>query len=70
MARDMNFTTSLEEAWGHSTQVDSLARYFKSLFLKNILLDLVMTENVPTWQNCRSGDDSIKKRLDQIYVAK
>jgi hypothetical protein len=46
---DMNFTTSTEEVWGQSTLVDSLAGFFKSLFIKNNLVDVVPVEVVPTW---------------------
>ena len=59
MAGDMNFTTSPEEVWGHSTQNDSLAGFFKTLFLKNSLVDLAPMESVPTWKNGRSGHDNI-----------
>jgi hypothetical protein len=69
IAGDLNFTTSSEEVWGLSTHVDSLAGYFKSLFIKNNLVDIVSAEVVPTWQNGRSGDDSIAKILDRFYVA-
>jgi hypothetical protein len=68
MAGDMNFTTSTEEVWGTSALVDSLAGFFKALFIKNNLVDVVPIEVVPTWHNGRSGDDGIAKRLDRIYV--
>jgi len=66
---DMNLTTSSKEVWGQSAQVDSLVGYFKSLCIKNNLVDVDPIEVMPTWQNGRSGDDNIAKRLDRIYVA-
>jgi endonuclease/exonuclease/phosphatase family metal-dependent hydrolase len=32
-------------------------------------VDVAPAEIVPTWRNGRSGDDSIAKWLDRIYVA-
>jgi hypothetical protein len=69
MARDMNFMINSEEVWGATALVDSLAVFFKELFLKNKLVDVTPTEVVPTWRNGIYGDDGIAKRLNKIYVA-
>jgi endonuclease/exonuclease/phosphatase family metal-dependent hydrolase len=68
IAGDLNFTTSSAEVWGHSVLQDSLAGFFKSFFFFNSLVDVAPAEIVPTWRNDRSGDDSIAKQLDRIYV--
>jgi exonuclease III len=66
---DLNFTTSPEEIWGHNALQDPLAGFFKSLFLKNSLVDVLPSEIVPTWRNDRAGIDSISKRLDRFLIA-
>jgi hypothetical protein len=48
--------------------VDSLAAFFKELFIKNKLVDVVPAKVVPTWHNGRSGDDGIEKIIYQMYV--
>jgi endonuclease/exonuclease/phosphatase family metal-dependent hydrolase len=69
VAGDLNFTVSVGEVWGASTQLDQLAGYFKELFQDNRLVDVIPDVLVPTWQNGRSGDESILKRLDQVYMS-
>jgi hypothetical protein len=61
IAGDLNFTTSSAEVWGHSALQDSLAGFFKSLFLKNSLVDVAPAEIVPTWRNGRSGVTVLQK---------
>jgi hypothetical protein len=58
---DMNFTISFEKVWGQSTQLDSLVGFFKSLFLKTSLVDVVPSKVIPMWHNDKSSADSIEK---------
>jgi hypothetical protein len=46
-----------------------MAGFFKDLFVKNKLVDIMPAEIVPTWRNGRDGNDSIEKILDHFYVA-
>jgi hypothetical protein len=49
LAENLNFTTSTEEVWGASTLTDPLAVFFKEIFSKNHLVDIMPVEVVPTW---------------------
>jgi hypothetical protein len=49
--------------------LDPLAIFFKEIFLKNHLVDILPADVVPTWRNGRIGEDEISKRLDRVYVS-
>jgi exonuclease III len=68
VARDFNFTLSVGEIWGDSTQPNQLAGFFKELFLDNGLVDILPDNVVPSWRNDRSRSESIMKRLDMVFV--
>jgi exonuclease III len=69
IAGDLNFTTSPVEIWGQKYLQDPLAGFFKSIFLKYSLIDVLPSEIVLTWRNGRVAVDSISKRLERFYVA-
>jgi hypothetical protein len=48
---DLNFTKGVDEVWGVVTQLDKLADYFKSMIQDHHLVDLILDEVIPTWQN-------------------
>jgi hypothetical protein len=69
LAGDLNLTTSPSEIWGKKATGDPLSGFFKSLFQRHSLIDVIPTDPLPTWKNGRAGDESISKRLDRFYIA-
>jgi hypothetical protein len=69
IAGDLNFTSSQEEIWGQHALPNPLVGFFKSLILKNLLVDIHPLDIVPTWRNGQTGSDSISKRLDKVLMA-
>jgi hypothetical protein len=70
LARDLNFTTGVDEVWGPTTHLDRHANYFHDLIKDHLLVDLAPDILVPTWRNDRAGGTFTAKRLDHILVAK
>ena len=68
LARDLNFTLSLAEIWGHNAKMDPMAFYFKNLLESFDLVDIFPPMLEPTWSNGRSGKDDIHKRLERFVV--
>jgi len=68
IARDLNFTSTVDEVWGMTTLYNSLELFFKELFRRNQLIDILRVEFAPTWRNGRFGADEILKRLDRFLV--
>jgi hypothetical protein len=48
LAGDLKFMTNTEEVWGASTLIDPLVVFFKEIFSKNHLADIMPAEVVPT----------------------
>jgi hypothetical protein len=69
LAGDLNLTTSPSEIWGQKATGDPLSVFFKSLFQRHSLIDVIPTNPLPTWKNGRAGAESISKRLDRFYIA-
>jgi endonuclease/exonuclease/phosphatase family metal-dependent hydrolase len=69
IAGDLNFTSSVVEVWGATALLDPLAAFFKEIFLRNQLIDILPAEVAPTWRNGRCGADEILKRLDKVLVS-
>jgi hypothetical protein len=69
IVEDLNLTTSAAEVWGATTSLDPLALFFKDLFSRNHLIDIMPVEVTPTWRNGRFGVEEIVKRLDRILVS-
>ena len=68
IAGDLNLTTSSAKIWEQKSTCDPLSGYFKSLFHKHSLIDVILAEIMPTWKNDRVGVESISKRLDRFYI--
>jgi hypothetical protein len=65
---DSNFSMDLDEVWGVSAQIDPLMNFFRDIFSKHHLVDVMPSEVVPTWHNCGIGDDGTQKRLDRVFA--
>lgn len=68
VASEYNATFSRKEFWGPRTRGDPLARYISNLFASHYLCDIGPPTLLSTWNNGRSGDDYIAKRLDRYMV--
>jgi hypothetical protein len=68
VAGDLNFTVSVGEVWGDTTHMDPLEGYFKGIFQKNRLVDILPANVVPTWRNGRNGVKESQKDWIGISV--
>jgi hypothetical protein len=66
---DLNLSTSSSKTWGKKATSDPLSVYFKSLFQRHSLIDVIPNKPLPTWKNGRASVESISKRLDRFYIA-
>jgi hypothetical protein len=65
---DLNFSLGATEVWGPRSILDPLTDYFSHYFDTLGLLDLYPVKLQPTWQNLRTGDARIAKRLDRFLL--
>eukprot|EP00253_Pinus_taeda_P006521 PITA_06521 len=68
LAGDLNSTLGIEKLWGQSKVVDKMAEKLREIFLVHNLIDVFPPKNAPTWDNGRSGNKYIAKRLDTFLV--
>lgn len=69
IAGDLNFTLNMEEIWGVSKKKDPLAEKIKiELLVRRNYIDIRPSHMLPTWENGRSGDAYIAKRLDRFFL--
>lgn len=65
---DLNLTTKASEIWG-STRCYPMDSFFRELFHRVNLIDILPLKIVLTWKNDEMGDAQISKRLDRFLVA-
>lgn len=63
---DLNSTLGTEEMWGESSVVDRMEQRLRENILSHNLIDVFPPKNAPTWDNGRSGNRFIAKRLDRF----
>lgn len=68
LAGDLNRTLGIEELWGQIRVVDIMAQKLREIILSNNFIDVCPPKNAPTWDNGRSGNKYIAKRLDRFLV--
>lgn len=69
LGRDLKFTISPREVWGHQARLDPLHPYLINLF-KEVGLINVETMNLgPTWSSGKEGVDGIVKHLDRFLLS-
>lgn len=68
MAGDMNCTTSLDEVWGGKRRIDHVYAQIKYIIIDHNFIDICPCKIWPTWDNGRSGNDNITKRLDRFLL--
>ena len=69
LAGDLNLTLNGFEVWGKKALLDPLGPFFKQLFSSSQLLDIAPACAGPTWQNGRSGEEGISKRIDIFLLS-
>lgn len=63
ISRDLNYTISFDEVWGRSRKVNAMADHIKDIIVNYNFMDIC-----PTWDNGRSGDGYVSKRLDHFLL--
>jgi exonuclease III len=66
---DLNITLSLREVWGAHPRADRKRLFFQAFFEKANLVDIEPVKLSPTWQNFRTGEEEVAKRLDLFLVS-
>lgn len=67
-AEGLNFSMGELECWGLKATLDPLANFFIDVFERRGLLYVEVVKLNPPWQNRRSGEERITKRLDNFLV--
>ena len=51
------------------TYLDRMADFFKELFKRNLLVEILSTKITPTWKNNKKGEKGIGKRLEKFLMS-
>ena len=65
----MNLSLLEREVWGSSVTLDSLSNFFLTNFESKGLVDVQPLKVEPTWNNNRSVEQSIYKRLGRFLIS-
>eukprot|EP00253_Pinus_taeda_P010868 PITA_10868 len=65
---DMNFTLGPDEVWGVGREMDPISDFIKARLLQWNLIDIAPSTLSHTWENGRTGDSYIAKRLDRVIM--
>lgn len=68
IAGDLNMTLSSDECWGIYRTKDPPADRLKKEFLNSNLVDIVPIKLMPTWDNSRTREAYIAKRIDRFIL--
>eukprot|EP00253_Pinus_taeda_P029310 PITA_29310 len=68
IARDLNSTLDPDEVWGKGKKADAIGEKIKEAMLQFNYVDICPKTLSPTWDNGRSGDAYIAKRLDRFIM--
>eukprot|EP00253_Pinus_taeda_P002292 PITA_02292 len=68
LAGDLNVTLSPDECWGNCRKSDSLSDKLRLGFLSRNLVDVKPDHMKPTWENGRTGQAHIAKRIDRFLI--
>lgn len=63
---DLNITLNFDECWGKCRKKDPLADRIKMEFLNKNFVDIAPIKLMPTWDNSRSREAYIAKRIDHF----
>eukprot|EP00253_Pinus_taeda_P025007 PITA_25007 len=65
---DMNFTLCPHEVWGGGRKMDPLSDFLRNHLLHRNFIDVAPSVLTHTWDNGRSGDAYIAKRIDRVII--
>eukprot|EP00253_Pinus_taeda_P005605 PITA_05605 len=65
---DMNFTLGPDEVWGGGRHMDPISDLMKNHLLHRNFIDIAPSVLTHTWDNGRTGDAYIAKRLDRAII--
>eukprot|EP00253_Pinus_taeda_P020761 PITA_20761 len=68
LAGDLNVTLSPDECWGNCRKRDSLSDKLRLGFLSRNLVDVKPDHMKPTWENGRTTQAHIAKRIDHFLI--
>lgn len=65
---DFNNTLCNDEIWGNGRKVDPIGRMIRNAIIQNNFIDIQPDCRGPTWDNRRSNDSFLAKRLDRYIL--
>jgi len=65
---DLKIVLSTDEVLGGATRHGSSYDYYRYLFFDRKMIDIKPKKMVRTWQNGRSGNEAVARRLDRCLV--
>eukprot|EP00253_Pinus_taeda_P024733 PITA_24733 len=68
LAGDLNVTLSPDECWGNCRKRDILSDRLRMEFINRKLVDVKPDQLKPTWENGRTGQAYIAKRIDRFFI--
>lgn len=68
IAGDLNCMIGLDELWGHSGKVDTMAEVIIDAIMDYNYVDIFHSKVVPTWDNDRAEVAYVAKRMDRFLL--
>eukprot|EP00253_Pinus_taeda_P026277 PITA_26277 len=65
---NMNFTLCPDEVWGGGRKMDPISDFLRSQLLRWNFIDVAPSSLTHTWQNGRTNDAYIAKRIDRVIL--
>eukprot|EP00253_Pinus_taeda_P006854 PITA_06854 len=65
---DLNVTLSADECWGNCRKKDLLSDRLRMEFIRRNLVDVKPDQMMPTWENGRTRQAYIAKRIDRFFI--
>lgn len=65
---DFNYTVGVDEVWGRTRKMDSIAGMICEEIIEHNLNDICPSKVVPIWDNGRKGEAYIARRLDHFIL--
>eukprot|EP00253_Pinus_taeda_P010780 PITA_10780 len=65
---DFNSTLCIDKTWGNGRKFDPIGHMIREAIIQNNLIDVIPSCRGPTWDNGRSNDSYLEKRLDRFLT--
>lgn len=65
---DFNNTLYSDDIWGNGRRTDPIGQMIRNAMIQNNFVDIQPDGKGPTWDNGRSNDDYLAKRLDRYIL--